>query len=272
MQLPEIIEQSGQRVLTTAQLAEAYGTDRKEISKNFSNNKSRYEEGRHYFALTGAEKRDFCNRLKICDGAKATVLYLWTECGALLHAKSLNTDKAWEVYEFLVESYFRAKEEPAQPEISSLSPMLQYLIQMEQKQNQLEQRQTDLESRVNAKLEEDREELIKNVLSFERLGSIQRAQIVKAVKKRAIEICNYAETYDKIGKRVISNIYTALQKQFDVPSYLDLRQNEYTEAMFFIECWTPGQALDLAIYKTHPKPDLTVLNTFFDAISGKGEN
>ena len=31
---------------------------------------------------------------------------------ALLHAKSLNTDKAWEVYDYLVDFYFRAKEEP----------------------------------------------------------------------------------------------------------------------------------------------------------------
>ncbi len=31
--------------------------------------------------------------------------------GALLHAKSLNTDKAWEVYDYLVDFYFRAKKE-----------------------------------------------------------------------------------------------------------------------------------------------------------------
>lgn len=40
----------------------------------------------------------------------AKSLYLWTEKGALLHAKSLNTDKAWEIYDYLVDFYFRAKE------------------------------------------------------------------------------------------------------------------------------------------------------------------
>lgn len=40
----------------------------------------------------------------------AKSLYLWTEKGALLHAKSLNTDKAWQVYDYLVDFYFRAKE------------------------------------------------------------------------------------------------------------------------------------------------------------------
>ena len=37
----------------------------------------------------------------------------WTEKGALLHAKSLNTEKAWEVYDYLVDFYFRVKEKTA---------------------------------------------------------------------------------------------------------------------------------------------------------------
>ncbi|MDE6426325.1 MAG: ORF6N domain-containing protein [Ruminococcus sp.] len=104
------IEQEGQRVLTTAQLAKAYGTTSKVISNNFNRNKDRYIEGKHFYRLTGEEKREFCNRHQIEDGSKATDFYLWAERGSLLHAKSLNTDKAWEVYDFLVDTYFRAKE------------------------------------------------------------------------------------------------------------------------------------------------------------------
>lgn len=44
------------------------------------------------------------------DFVKANKLYLCTEKGALLHAKSLNTDRAWEVYDYLVDFYFWAKE------------------------------------------------------------------------------------------------------------------------------------------------------------------
>lgn len=56
------IEQSGQRVLTTAQIAEAYGTDSKVISNNFNRNKDRFIENVHFYCLTGNAKRDFCNR------------------------------------------------------------------------------------------------------------------------------------------------------------------------------------------------------------------
>ena len=105
------IEQNGQRVLTTAQFAEAYGTDSKAIKQNFNNNKSRYIEGKHFYCLKGAELKAFKNWGENFDlvGKNAPCLYLWTEKGALLHAKSLNTDKAWEVYEFLVDTYFRVQ-------------------------------------------------------------------------------------------------------------------------------------------------------------------
>lgn len=56
--------------------------------------------------------RAFKNQVEnfdLVDG-RASHRYLWTEKGALLHAKSLNTDKAWDVYDYLVDFYFRAKE------------------------------------------------------------------------------------------------------------------------------------------------------------------
>ena len=55
--------------------------------------------------------RELKTRSEIQSSLKyAKSLYLWTEKGALLHAKSLNTDKAWEVYDWLVDFYFRAKD------------------------------------------------------------------------------------------------------------------------------------------------------------------
>lgn len=98
------IENEGKRVLTTAQLAEAYETDKKVISNNFNRNADRYTEGKHFYCLTGEELKNFCVREihEYKNLEKIRTLYLWTEKGALLHAKSLNTDKAWEVYDYLV--------------------------------------------------------------------------------------------------------------------------------------------------------------------------
>jgi phage regulator Rha-like protein len=134
----KVIEQNGQRVLTTSQLAEYYGTDNRRISENFNRNKDRFKLGKHYFALQGSEKQEFLNHTQIADGSKnATVLYLWTEKGAWLHAKSLNTDEAWEAYERLVDEYYRVKENAIN--IQMLSPQLQALVSLELRQKQLEQ-------------------------------------------------------------------------------------------------------------------------------------
>ena len=111
MQLPKITEYQGTRVLTTSQIATMYGTDSKTISYNFSYNKKKYIEGKHYIKLEGTELKTFKASREIPDCHKYSAhLYLWTEKGALLHAKSLNTDKAWEVYDYLVDFYFRANE------------------------------------------------------------------------------------------------------------------------------------------------------------------
>lgn len=146
MQSLFVIESRGQRVLTSAQIADCYNTTVDCIKQNFHANRNRYIEGKHYIALTGSELREFKNKVRIPDPVKnesknevrishpaeikaryqfdtqfkyAKSLYLWTEKGALLHAKSLNTDKAWEVYDYLVDFYFRAKE---QPQITQTKP------------------------------------------------------------------------------------------------------------------------------------------------------
>ena len=107
MSLP-IMEVNGTRVLTTAQLAECYGTDTNTVKVNFNRNKDRYEEGKHFLCLKGTELQAFKNNVTDCNlvGNRASTLYLWTERGALLHAKSLGTNKAWEVYDILVDNYF----------------------------------------------------------------------------------------------------------------------------------------------------------------------
>lgn len=145
----QVIEQQGVRVLTTAQLAESYGTDSKIIANNFNRNKERYEEGKHYICLKGAELQEFKTIHQFDEQFKHSAkVYLWTERGCLLHAKSLNTDKAWEVYDRLVETYFRAQK--AQTALQNLSPQLQLMIRLETEQNALKAKVADIEQRLDS--------------------------------------------------------------------------------------------------------------------------
>lgn len=106
------IEFKGQPVLTTAQLAAALSTPDKvvtaqNLSYNFKYNASRYVEGKHFFKVEGDELeflRSGNSGLQISP--KTRSVYLWTKRGCLHHCKSVNTDVAWKVYEYLEDNYF----------------------------------------------------------------------------------------------------------------------------------------------------------------------
>lgn len=137
-----IIEQSGQRVLTTAQLAESYGATDRKIVDNFNNNKTRYKEGKHFILLTGERLKEFKSENENFGFAlNLNKLYLWTEKGAWLHAKSLNTDKAWDAYEMLVDDYYKIKQNNAMTQSELILMMAQRNVEIERKQLEIEQTQ-----------------------------------------------------------------------------------------------------------------------------------
>ncbi|EAR9142148.1 ORF6N domain-containing protein [Salmonella enterica subsp. enterica serovar Oranienburg] len=99
-------------VITTELLAQLYGTKIKNISDNFLNNATRFVAGKHYFKIEKNELREFKNRPETIGlvGKNARSLILWTERGAARHAKMLETDQAWEVFEKLEDCYFSQKQ------------------------------------------------------------------------------------------------------------------------------------------------------------------
>ncbi|MDM2789461.1 ORF6N domain-containing protein [Citrobacter sp. Cpo113] len=95
-------------VVTTELLAQLYGTERQRITNNFNRNKERFVEGKHYFMAKGEALGNLKNSLRGFQAVAPNVrkLILWTERGAARHAKMLETDQAWEVFEKLEDCYF----------------------------------------------------------------------------------------------------------------------------------------------------------------------
>ena len=97
-------------VITTELLAHLYGTEAIRIRQNHHENKGRFIEEKHFFKLEGETLREFKHRVafnysvKIARNVRS--LILWTERGAARHAKMLETDRAWEVFEKLEDCYF----------------------------------------------------------------------------------------------------------------------------------------------------------------------
>ena len=106
----------GVPVLTTEMLAQAYDVKVINIQQNYANNKARFIEGKHFFSVSGQELKS----LRLClenfesqISPKVRTLTLWTERGAARHAKMLNSDRAWDVFELLEETFFTVKGTPA---------------------------------------------------------------------------------------------------------------------------------------------------------------
>ena len=97
-------------VITTELLAHLYGTEAIRIRQNHHENKGRFIEEKHFFKLEGETLREFKHRVafnysvKIARNVRS--LILWTKRGAARHAKMLETDQAWEVFEKLEDCYF----------------------------------------------------------------------------------------------------------------------------------------------------------------------
>ena len=102
------VEWNGERVITTAQLADVYGTDVNNVQNNFNRNKGRFQEEKHFYLLEGAELKVFKNQVTDNDlvAQNTAQLYLWTRRGASRHCKILDTEKAWEQFDYLEENYF----------------------------------------------------------------------------------------------------------------------------------------------------------------------
>jgi hypothetical protein len=128
------MEWNNERVLTTKQLAECYETDSKVISQNFNRNSSRYQAGTHFYLINTINKA----YLQFADSPyQSQNIYLWTEKGALLHAKSLGTDKAWDVFNILMDTYFRVKELAQAKPLSQLEILQQSVALLVEQQKEL---------------------------------------------------------------------------------------------------------------------------------------
>lgn len=105
------LEHQNQRILTTKQLAEIYECNEQNIKDNFNRHKEKFIKGKHYYLLKGEELRDFKNYVadSYLVDKRTPSIYLWTERGASRHCKILDTDKAWDRFDELEESYFNNK-------------------------------------------------------------------------------------------------------------------------------------------------------------------
>lgn len=214
----QITEYKNIRVLTTQQIAEAYGTDSKTISYNFNHNKERYIDGKHFICLSGDELRAFREIHDLPNNLNK--LYLWTEKGAFLHAKSLNTDTAWEVYDRLVDNYF---EKPKAVPMTT-----------DQKIQLLAQGNVELTERID-KVDKDLQDFKADMP----LLALECQRITRAKNQKVVPLMGgkSAPAYKNksLMHKVYSDVDAQLRREFGVNTYKAIKRNQCDLAVKIIE-------------------------------------
>ncbi|MDM7656363.1 MAG: ORF6C domain-containing protein [Lactococcus lactis] len=222
----QITELNGQRVLTTQQIADGYGAKTRTIVDNFNNNRNRFEEGKHFILLEGEYLRVFKRENENFGFAQnINKLYLWTEKGALLHAKSLGTDEAWDMYDILVDTYFKVQEEkqlPQTPE-QQIALLAQGNVNLNKKVEQIENSVLDLTDRFG-------------------LPSNKAKVLQKKVASKVYMFTGgkYSNAHKKLGAKVFREFYKDLNNRFDVVKYSDIPLSRYDEALEYLDMWQPS--------------------------------
>jgi hypothetical protein len=210
-----VTEYKNVRVLTTQQIAEAYEADVKVISNNFNRNKERYIEGKHFICLEGEELKIFKTNHHFDESSRINKLYLWTEKGAFLHAKSLNTDKAWEVYDRLVDEYFdKGSRKPL-----TVAEQIQLLAQ-------------------GTADHEERIEKLENTMTIDYgqqkyLGDLVSIVVIEVLGGKS------SNAYSEIGKKVFAECNRDVKSYFGVNARNNIPKLRYEEAVKYIKGWQP---------------------------------
>ncbi|EBO0021359.1 ORF6N domain-containing protein [Salmonella enterica] len=122
-------------VITTELLAQLYGAEVKNVQNNYARNAERFVAGKHFFKVTGDDLKNLRVTLSHSQNLQPSLrglqispkvrsLILWTERGAARHAKMLETDQAWEVFERLEDCYFSQRQPATTRQVEPAVDML----------------------------------------------------------------------------------------------------------------------------------------------------
>ena len=176
---------------------------------------NKYVEGVHYFVLDGDEMRTFRDEQGLPKNTR--IVYLWTESGALLHAKSIKNDRAWSVYQELVNAYFRLKKGAVVTYDEALSDITNFVSMALSKINELTKENTRLKLMTT-------------------IDGQQQRHLQEIVKEK---FGRDTQKYQKEWLAFLAEIWAVYRRKFHLDSYKNTPQYLFEDAVSFLENWQP---------------------------------
>ncbi len=234
------VEWKGERVVTTAQLADVYGSSEAQIKQNFNNNENRFEEDKHFYLLKGTDLKAFKSLVENFDlvDKHAPQLYLWTKRGASRHSKMLGTDKAWEQFDYLEESYFNKMNI-----LEGISPELQAAIVVDKRVTKVENRIEKLENNMTITHEQIRILTTRiNLIIVKLLGGEE----ANAYKDKSLR----GKAYSRINRDFCD--------YFRINARANTLAAKFDEALRYLDVWQPETNLRIRIEDSNAQINMEV--------------
>ncbi|MDF3004816.1 MAG: hypothetical protein K0S22_1288, partial [Oscillospiraceae bacterium] len=215
-------------------IAEIHGMREPDVRRRIVDNVKRFTESVDFVDL--AQRVDETHTLELLQSlgyAKQSItqaehIYILSERGYAKLIKIMDTDKAWEVHDKLIDEYFVMKE---QARTKALTAM-EHLRLQSQALMELDERTTIIEDKL-----ERVEDKVDNQMTIDH-GKQRTLQAV--ISKRVYEYA--AAIYSASGvknctKLLFSAIHHNIKDRFGVASYRDIRLTDYPEALRYIKVW-----------------------------------
>ena len=215
-------------------IAEIHETRARYIRELVSKNIKRFIDGVDYIDLMQRAALDGTSEIVEQLGyAKQSItqaehIYILSERGYAKLIKIMDTDKAWEVHDKLIDEYFVMRE---QARTKALTAM-EHLRLQSQALMELDERTAIIEDKL-----ERFEDKVDNQMTIDH-GKQRTLQAV--ISKRVYECA--AAIYSASGvknctKLLFSAIHHDIKDRFGVASYRDIRLTDYPEALRYIKIW-----------------------------------
>jgi hypothetical protein len=233
----------GKKAMLVKDIAAIHETEVRRINEVINRNRNRFVDGKDIIDLKSAivqndsEIIDFGFTQNAFNASKN--IYLLSERGYSKLLKILEDDKAWEIYDELVDNYFNMRQtiKMNQPQLPQ-SPMEVLKLVFDA--------QTETNERVDT-LEIDMKEVKEN----QPLQPGEYSYIQKRVSQRVHEI---AKGFGKITQEVLRELFKdingGIKKVTGVSTRTQLKARHFQTVIDFIQDWEPSTATKMIVRQT----------------------
>lgn len=230
----------GKRGLTVKDIADIHETEVRRINEVINRNRNRFVDDvdivdlKSVIVLNDSEIAEFGFTQNAFNASKS--IFILSERGYTKLLKILEDDKAWEIYDELVDNYFSMRKQVTLSPKNNTELLLETALKHERDIVEVTHRLEKLET--------------ETCINTSQRRKIQ-GQVMSTVIKELGGKKSNAYKNPSINRTAFSNCYSQIKKVFDVASYADIPKVRFEEAMKLIPKWRPSLELQNRISESN---------------------